>query len=78
VEVENVASSVEAELHRAGNPERAGQERRYLKSELQHFGASVPAIRNVADHPALRREDPLCLAEAFWARPAHECRIGRG
>lgn len=80
MELREVADGSERALAGAGEPARAEQERRYLKSELRHLGASVPAIRAVAkaalaDRPALHREDLLGLVEELWARPVHECRM---
>ena len=78
--VGNIARAIEAELRLAGDPERAVQEKRYLKSELQHFGASVPTIRRIAkaalaDHPTLGHDDLVTLVAALWSRPVHECRM---
>jgi hypothetical protein len=78
--VKRAASDIEAALRSAGDPSRAEQEKRYLKSDLEHFGASVPAIRKIAkvalaDRPSLGRDDLVELVEALWARPAHECRM---
>jgi 3-methyladenine DNA glycosylase AlkD len=80
VNVENIARAIEAELRRAADPERAVQERRYLKSELQHLGASVPAVRMIAkaalaDHLILRHDDLVALVAELWSRPVHECRM---
>jgi len=36
-----IAAGIEARLRAAGTPERAAQEKRYLKSTLEHFGATV-------------------------------------
>jgi 3-methyladenine DNA glycosylase AlkD len=74
------ANGVEANLRAVGDPARAEQERRYLKSDLRHYGASVPAIRRVAKaalaaEPILRRDELIALVEALWARPVHECRM---
>jgi hypothetical protein len=71
------ARRLELELEAAGNPARAEQERRYLKSSLQHYGAGVPAIRGVASRFAvdLTRADLLALVDALWRRPVHECRM---
>ena len=41
------ADRIEVDLCAAGDPARAEQEQRYLKSELHHYGASVPAIRKI-------------------------------
>jgi 3-methyladenine DNA glycosylase AlkD len=69
-----------AALRAAGDPGRAVQEKRYLKSELTHFGASVPAIRRVVTdfarrHPGLTRPDVLALVEGLWVVPVHERRM---
>ena len=44
-----VALEIEDELRGAGDPARAEREKAYLKSDLRHFGASVPAIRKIAE-----------------------------
>lgn len=74
------AREIEDALRAAATPERAAQEKRYLKSELVHLGASVPAIRRVVRdatraHPDLDRRAVLALADALWARGVHECRM---
>jgi len=76
----SLVEAVTARLAREGNPERAAQEKRYLKSELAFLGATVPQIRRavreivgadaVPDHDAVVR-----LAGALWERPVHECRM---
>jgi len=77
-----LAQRVEDRLRDAGTPERAEQEKRYLKSDLEHVGASVPAIRRVAqealaEHRDLGEDHDLLLetVDALWARPVHECRM---
>ena len=71
--------AIEADLRALGTPERAENEARYLKSDLEHIGVKVPLIRKVVrarlselapDRPAL-----LALVEALWARPVHELRF---
>lgn len=61
-------------------PERAEHEKRYLKSDLEHYGTRVPDIRKLTK--ALLREsvpkervETLALAEALWQRPVHELRM---
>jgi 3-methyladenine DNA glycosylase AlkD len=70
------AEEIEAELRAAGTPERAEHERRYLRSDLEHFGVTVFAIRRIvlAAASAESRAELLELVEALWARPVHECR----
>src|SRR5512138_3043937 len=74
-----LARDIERALRAAGTPERAAQEKRYLKSSLVHLGSSVPVIRRVAvgtrrAHPDLDRAALLALVEALWGRGIHECR----
>jgi 3-methyladenine DNA glycosylase AlkD len=74
------AEEIAEELRGEGDPARAAQERHYLKSDLHHFGASVPAIRKVVkafakDHPDLDRSEVVALTEALWAEPVHERRM---
>ena len=75
-----LADQMDAGLRAAGSPERAEQERRYLKSELEHYGTSVPAMRKVVKttlgrHPDLAHDDVLPLVEELWRRPVHERRM---
>lgn len=80
VDTGRIAAGIEAEVRGAGDPGRAEHEKRYLKSDLDHFGAAVPAIRRIAkaalaDHPMRGRDDLLSLVAALWTRPVHECRM---
>jgi 3-methyladenine DNA glycosylase AlkD len=75
-----LADGIERALRSVGDPVRAEKERRYLRSELDHFGASVPAIRRVtkralAERPELRREELLRVVQELWRRSVHECRM---
>jgi hypothetical protein len=47
-DVPALADDVVARLAALARPERAEQGKRYLKTELEVFGASVPAIRRIA------------------------------
>lgn len=80
VDVGRVVDEVDDELRSIGGPERAVREKAYLKSELVHYGAPVPAVRRVATstlrrHPGLDHDGLLDLAEALWAAPVHERRL---
>jgi 3-methyladenine DNA glycosylase AlkD len=71
------ANAVEARLRAIGTPQRATNERRYLKSSLKHLGASVPQIR--AEARSLARsidshDELLATVQALWAVPVHERR----
>jgi 3-methyladenine DNA glycosylase AlkD len=79
-EVRRIVDDVVGALRAAGRPERAENEKRYLKSDLVHWGASVGAVR-AAERAALpRRARPghdlvVGVAEALWSEPVHERRL---
>ena len=80
VDVAKLVEQIDGELRSLGSPERAEHERAYLKSELEHYGASVPAIRGVAKkvlsrHPALAHDELVALVGALWMSPVHERRM---
>ncbi len=70
---------LEDELRAAGTEERAVNEKRYLKSELDHFGTPVPVIRRLTKAAVraagLERDETLELLELLWSRPVHERRV---
>ena len=76
-------AGIVAALRACGSPERAVQEKRYLKSDFTHLGAPVPAVRKVAVaavRQGVTRDDVLRLARTLWAvradgRPVHEARL---
>lgn len=75
-----LAQRIDRELRSSGTPERASHERRYLKSELRHYGAGVPEIRRIArtayrDNAALGRAQVLELVDILWSKPVHERRM---
>jgi 3-methyladenine DNA glycosylase AlkD len=66
-------------LREAGSAERAVNERRYLKSDLDFYGVSVPAIKRIvgswlAGLEGLQRADLLAVVERLWSAPVHERR----
>ena len=64
---------LKAELEAVARPERAEQEKRYLKSELRFLGAGLPAIRAAAKrHRAKDREALVHLCAQLWATDVHE------
>ena len=75
-----IASEIDTDLRSSGAPDRARHEKAYLKSELAHYGVSVPAIREVAKgvrkrYPELAHDELVCLVEALWEVPVHERRM---
>ena len=79
-DAETAADQVVAALLPLADPERAAQASRYLKSDLDFLGVSVPGIRAVVTEaarprPGLGREEALAWARALWRAPVHERRI---
>lgn len=79
-DVPRMAQSLERELRAAGSPERAVHEKAYLKSSLEHAGASLPAIRGCAKsvyraHPEFTGAEVLRLADELWSAPLFERRM---
>ena len=75
-----LAAEVERELRAAGTPDRAGHEKAYLKSSLEHAGTSLATIRACAKrvrrtHPDLTPAAVLDLAHELWSVPLHERRM---
>ncbi|EYF08499.1 DNA alkylation repair protein [Chondromyces apiculatus] len=75
-----LAEDIDAALRAAGTEERAAQEKRYLKSALDHVGTTVPEVRAIItrigrEHPGMTHDEVVALAEALWAVPVHERRF---
>jgi 3-methyladenine DNA glycosylase AlkD len=67
------------ELHAAADERRAIAEKKYLKSDLDFLGVSMPAMRSVvkrflAQRPATSRVELTALARALWSAPVFERR----
>jgi 3-methyladenine DNA glycosylase AlkD len=75
-------SSLGQKLEAAGNPERAVQEKRYLKSPFKSFGVSLPATDKIAREFRKANKDAarnyiFALAEKLWDSDYHdEKRLG--
>jgi 3-methyladenine DNA glycosylase AlkD len=74
-----IATAIERQLAALGTPERAAGEKRYLESELVHFGASLPATRRVvrgtvSQHPEFGHDELVELTGALWSRGIFDCR----
>jgi 3-methyladenine DNA glycosylase AlkD len=77
---ELLARQLEDQLRATGTPERAAGEKRYLKSDLEHLGATVwenrRAVKALArQHPDLTHDELLALVKALWARPIFDTRL---
>jgi 3-methyladenine DNA glycosylase AlkD len=78
--LEEVADGLERRLREVGERERAEQEKRYLKSDLVHLGASVPQVRGevkafIKAHRDISTDEVVALVEALWSKPVHERRM---
>ena len=79
IEIAAAATAIRARLEPLGTADRAVNEKRYLKSELEFLGVKVPAVRKEArawlrENGPLDREELLELAEELWGRGVHELR----
>jgi 3-methyladenine DNA glycosylase AlkD len=80
VNPKRAADELEARLRALGTRDRAEHERRYLKSELEHHGATVWQVRRevmalAKEHPDLSHNDLVAFVEKLWAKPVHERRL---
>jgi 3-methyladenine DNA glycosylase AlkD len=77
--VSGFVSELDARLRTQGDPVRAVQEKRYLKSDLEHYGVTVPAVRRtvkhaVAERSRMSRTELLGIVRELWKVPVHERR----
>jgi 3-methyladenine DNA glycosylase AlkD len=77
---EGAALAVADALRAVGTADRAAQEKRYLKSELEFFGVTVPELRRVVKgavrgYPGLEAAGMVAWAVALWRAPVHERRM---
>ncbi len=74
-----LAAGLERELAELGNPERAEQQKRYLKSDLAFLGATASQIERavkeaLAGRP-LAHDEAVALARELWSVPIFERRM---
>lgn len=67
-------------LRESGDPDRARNEKRYLKSPQKFYGLTVPSLRKLAkawlrDHKDASIEEVIKLSQALWAGEYHEQRM---
>ncbi|HSH75279.1 MAG TPA: DNA alkylation repair protein [Longimicrobiales bacterium] len=75
-----IFEELDAMLREAADPERAANEKAYLKSPIEHYGARVPAIRRAVKaverrYPDLPAPRLLALARRLWKSDVHERRM---
>lgn len=76
---EAAALALTGALRALGLPARAAQEKRYLKSDLEFFGVTVPDLRRVVKaavrgYPGIGPRAFSAWAVALWREPVHERR----
>ena len=74
-----VADELATELEAGGSEDRAVNEKRYLKSELRHYGVRVPVIRKLArkfarENRSVTKFELIGLATELWDRDVYELR----
>jgi 3-methyladenine DNA glycosylase AlkD len=74
------ASTVHELLRPFGTKERAEQEKRYLKSDLEFIGVTMPDLRRVVKetlkgYPGLDQRAAVAWAVALWREPVFERRM---
>lgn len=87
VDLTEAVAELAAELSALGTPERAAQEKRYLKSPLAHYGVRVPQVRRTvrdwwrnlasgdqAPAAGLAVGEVLSAADLLWAGDVYELR----
>jgi 3-methyladenine DNA glycosylase AlkD len=80
VDADALAELLTDELRAVGSPERAAQEKAYLKSDLEFLGGSVWEIRRVMQAfvrgaAPMTHDQLVALVQALWAKPVHERRM---
>ena len=78
--IRQTISDFETSLAAVGTPRRAEGQKRYLKSELEFLGVTLPEIRKVVErwlreHPAVAHAELVRLVAALWRRRVHELRM---
>jgi 3-methyladenine DNA glycosylase AlkD len=79
IDLPATVAELERDLRAVATPERAAQEKRYLKSDLEFLGASYWETGRLvkafaARNRRLGRDELLGLVEALWSRPVFELR----
>jgi hypothetical protein len=77
------SAEIEQQLRAIGTPERAAGEKRYLKSQLDHLGATVwqnrCTIRGfVKQHSDLTHAELVAVSGALWSSGIFDCRLAAG
>jgi 3-methyladenine DNA glycosylase AlkD len=76
---DSASDGIRAALEPLGTTERAVGEKKYLKSDLEFLGVTVPEVRRVAkawlrERPELRHGELVALVRELWGRGVNELR----
>ena len=77
LDVSAAADQLAQELSECTSVDRAVNEKRYLKSDIEHLGVSVPVIRKCSRRFARERKDAskselVALTTELWDRDVYE------
>ncbi len=73
--IDDLAKEVRAKLAELGTPERAAGEKKYQKSEMRHYGVTLPNLRKLAkSYKHLDDDTTLALVRALWDSDWYEDR----
>lgn len=75
--IDHARAELIAQLRAQGTPERAAGEKKYLRSDLNFHGVTVPQCTVILKawlkaHPSLKSDEMGALAAALWASDWHE------
>jgi 3-methyladenine DNA glycosylase AlkD len=75
-----IVARLEKALRARANPERAVAEKKYLKSDLEFYGVSMGAIREIVKafirgQVSITHQDLIELVQELWSRPNFERRM---
>ena len=74
MDIDGLVDGLVDDLRAGATPERAAGSKKYLKSDLDFLGATVPTIRKAAkrlqrENPSFGRGDVVQLVKKLWRRP---------
>lgn len=77
MDVDAAANQVRAGLREAADPERAAAQAQYLRSDIEHWGVSVPETRKVvrAVGRSIGHDDLRTLVDELWASAVFDQRL---
>jgi 3-methyladenine DNA glycosylase AlkD len=76
----SIVRALDDALRSSADPERAVNEKAYLKSPIEHYGVTVPATRRalrevLRAHGPLSHRELIAVVRRLWSSPVHEKRM---